>query len=367
MVMASITSATDPFYHRGLTTARFRDALARYVEASKPDPLAKDQMESLRLSWEQEQLGDDDRAPSGDEAYYCRSIRGTLTLSSEFVSVAIHVVCNCKILNCHEDDKRNNCTLSMNNESLNTKESTQNKSFQNEFYIRLTVGAKILPIGDCADSSARDEKKGRKERAARCKLQVGVAKRLHSDPLVRRLLGDENNNGSCPLPLCEALIQQNQMSGGRNLANNSSEELEERVNVHENSLEGVRNALFGHCEDNLDVLELLLSMPYMSRSPTLAKSAAAGGGRDGGSGEETLQHATTLSTLADRAYLRLLEDALFDACEKEGEDELLDDLILSDTIHDVDRTVVKGGDGAGRGRGQTGPSKRARQSDGHRR
>jgi len=33
--------------------------------------------------------------------------------------------------------------------------------------------------------------------------------------------------------------------------------------------------------------------------------------------------------LGDRAYLRLLEDAMFDACEKEGEDEILDDLNIS--------------------------------------
>ena len=32
---------------------------------------------------------------------------------------------------------------------------------------------------------------------------------------------------------------------------------------------------------------------------------------------------------AQLPYLRLLEDAMFDACEREGEDELLDELSIS--------------------------------------
>jgi len=37
----------------------------------------------------------------------------------------------------------------------------------------------------------------------------------------------------------------------------------------------------------------------------------------------------SLAKLGERAHLRLLEDAMFDACEKEGEDEILDDLTIS--------------------------------------
>ncbi len=51
--------------------------------------------------------------------------------------------------------------------------------------------------------------------------------------------------------------------------------------------------------------------------------------------EEGTEDTTTTSTslalceLAQRVYLHLLEDAMFDACEREGEDEFLDDLIIS--------------------------------------
>jgi len=169
-----------------------------------------------------------------------------------------------------------------------------------------------------------------------------MIKRLRSDRSISRLLIDEKGISSDEiidttgkeglhqkggLPLCEALIQQNQSKP--RTKNNSKDSdcvvgavtgnshthgaLEERVNVDEDSLEGIRNAIFSHCDGNLDVLEILLNLPYFPRSPS-----------------ESLNNPNTpLCTLAERAYLRLLEDAMFDACEKEGEDELLDDLNIS--------------------------------------
>merc|ERR1712157_252770 len=122
----------------------------------------------------------------------------------------------------------------------------------------------------------------------------GIIKRMKDDAYIKRLLkGGEDSSG---VLLCEALIQQNYGSC-------EADELEERFNVVPEPLEGVRKAIFSHCEDDLDALELLLNMPYLPRSN---------------------------SPLAERAYLRLLEDALFDACEREGEDDILDDLNISD-------------------------------------
>ena len=85
--------------------------------------------------------------------------------------------------------------------------------------------------------------------------------------------------------------------------------------------------MFGHSEDNLDVLEIVLNMPYLPRG-----SFSSGGGGEEGADPTVVLDATTSSALcelAQRAYLRLLEDAMFDACEREGEDELLDDLNIS--------------------------------------
>jgi len=395
MIMATSTT-TNPF--ESLTAVRFRDALARHVDVSKPDPLARGQMEALRLDWDQESSSDADgelirrqhsdgrgqHSNAGEEGHLWQwSLRGTLTLSSEYISVAIHVTCNCK-LNCGEGKGGNDSYSPMNQrgseKDIATNGPIPNERFKNEFYIRLTVNAKLMPAGDHAHSSTKEakgeEKSGRKERAAKRKIRAEMKKRLCSDPLIRRLLTEEDadrtnddastekkkmlttkqkhpNNGD-GLPLCEALIQQNQTPSLVESAGNVVVELEERVNVHENSLEGMRNALFGHCEDNLDVLEILLGMPYLPRST---------GGSD--SGAKSANRAA-LSTLAERTHLRLLEDAMFDACEREGEDELLDDLEISDTIHDDCGRKDDSRDGVdGKGRGKKGGKpKRMKPSDG---
>ena len=129
-------------------------------------------------------------------------------------------------------------------------------------------------------------------------------------------------------------------------------ELEERVNVDERVLDGIRTAIYSHAEDNLDILELLLNMPYLPRSsggggalilPQSNDAKGRGGEHEGedindippsaSSSSTTSDEADTImiiiNELAQRAYLRLLEDAMFDACEKEGEDELLDDLTIT--------------------------------------
>ena len=93
-------------------------------------------------------------------------------------------------------------------------------------------------------------------------------------------------------------------------------------------MEGIRNAIFSHTEDNLDVLELLLNMPYLPRS--------CRGNGDGSSATASTQgieysniQTKTRDVLGDRVYLRLLEDAMFDSCEREGGDDMLDDLNIS--------------------------------------
>ena len=91
--------------------------------------------------------------------------------------------------------------------------------------------------------------------------------------------------------------------------------MEERVNVSDPVAEGLRRALFSQAESSLDLVEILLSLPIL---PTATSSATA--------------TATALSftcPLANRAKLRLLEDAMLDACEREGEDDLIDDLTIS--------------------------------------
>eukprot|EP00804_Cyclotella_cryptica_P007305 CCRYP_002548-RA/>CCRYP_002548-RA protein AED:0.33 eAED:0.33 QI:0/-1/0/1/-1/1/1/0/90 len=53
--------------------------------------------------------------------------------------------------------------------------------------------------------------------------------------------------------------------------------------------------------------------------------------KDGVTSDTTVsKEENALKSLSERAFLRILKDAMWDACEKEGEDEMLDDLMISD-------------------------------------
>jgi hypothetical protein len=244
------------------------------------------------------------------------------------------------------------------------------KSFDDEFYFQLTVYAKLKSKTletTIADDEGYDDdinlttKKKTKEQKRKMehKLHAGMTNRLQSDVSIRRLLllpdinrnnnsntvnSNNNSNVDEGITLCEALIQRNRTT---------QLELEERVNVDEGVLDGIRTAIYSHAEDNLDILDLLLNMPYLPRSsgggsgalilPQSNDAKGRGGEHEGedindippsaSSSSTTSDEADTImiiiNELAQRAYLRLLEDAMFDACEKEGEDELLDDLTIT--------------------------------------
>ena len=172
-----------------------------------------------------------------------------------------------------------------------------------------------------------------------------MLKRLRSDHYIRKLFGDDKANNDC-VPLCEALIQQNLRSSDRSEGTNNIDELEERVNVEDGTLQGIKNAIFSQSEDNLDVLEIILNMPYLPRSSSPS------------SDNDILNQWP--SKLADRAYLRLLEDAMFDSCEKEGEDELLDDLNISGSNRHQHKAAAANSGGEGSGRDES--SKRMRKN-----
>lgn len=201
-------------------------------------------------------------------------------MSSEYISIAIHAVVKCKssltdnaaIGKVHGDGVMTSSTT----QESTKKAELQNERFHDELYMKLTVNANFASASE-HNASSKEDKLDRKERATKRKIRTGMMTRLHSNPSIKQLLMDEEDNSDrmikekkktnkhknadkvkeeCIPLLCEAIIQQNQTNGGKH------GELEERVNVHEDSLEGIRNAIFSHAEDNLDVLQLLLEMPY---------------------------------------------------------------------------------------------------------
>lgn len=347
------TSSTPP--PQQLTMKHFQDALVRHIDEAKPDPLVKNQMMNLRVRWDQKPNGSQDvhvessqkhAATDGSLASKSTSstdgIFGSLTLSSEYISIAIHARCQWRI----QDD---NVTASIRKKEEagayskldNATLDPLNGEFENEFYFRLGVSASCVPLNEYNKSADKEaarngtdevrQKMGRKERQMSRKLRSGMIKRLGADPLIRLLLVDEDKAAATSdgKLLCEALIQHNNGTDD----DQSNAKCEERVNVNSELIEGVKNAILSQCEGNLDVLELLLNFPYLPRAfkkedqseSSCNNSISSSKGSEG-----------TIQFLSSRAFLRILEDAMFDACEKEGEDEMLDDLNISDDENEQD-------------------------------
>ena len=342
-----------------ISTAQFHAAITRHIDETKPDPLAKRQLERISLSWKEDEgegsLALRNQRQQQQQNNRTSLVNGVLTLSSEYISIVIRAVCEFRVSSVSASKTTLPTTLSddkiapkaVGATSLIQSEDVLKSSFDDEFYFQLTVHAKLKSKSlETAIADENDDnltmKKTREHR-----LHLGMTNRLQSDVSIRRLLLlsdiDRSDNHTANnniinssnidegITLCEALIQRNRAT--------QSLELEERVNVDESILDGVRSAIYSHAEDNLDVLELLLNMPYLPRIAVgfifpLSNNAKGRGGEEGDhvSSSFTSDDATTMTIineLAQRAYLRLLEDAMFDACEKEGEDELLDDLTIT--------------------------------------
>ena len=92
------------------------------------------------------------------------------------------------------------------------------------------------------------------------------------------------------------------------------------MTVSEDICEAIKRAVWSSAESPLDVFEMLVQLPLLP----IVEHASLDPSKNNG------QKMTT-TPLANRAKLRLLEDAMCDACEKEGDNELLDDLQISDT------------------------------------
>lgn len=118
-----------------------------------------------------------------------------------------------------------------------------------------------------------------------------MLKRLRKDDYIQKLFSDKD------VILCQATIEK------------KPDELEERVYTAEVVAEGVRRAVWSSAESTMDVLDLVIQ--YFPLLPSKASRLSL------------------TTALADRAQLRLMEDVMCDACEKEGEDELVSDLAIT--------------------------------------
>lgn len=164
-----------------------------------------------------------------------------------------------------------------------------------------------------------------------------MKKRLEGDPFIRKLLScsrtkQQNFTG---VSVCEVLIQHKWPSNGSNdlRFDSSSPSVEERVDVSEEALEGIRRAVLSQTECNLTIMEIFISFPWLVTNTTSCGYRYRDRSKMERCSWDRFMSVTAMGvfrTACDRAALRLLEDALFDACEREGEDDIIEDLNLSD-------------------------------------
>ena len=214
---------------------------------------------------------------------------------------------------------------------------------------------------------ATSEKKisSRVDRKIQKKLIDGMRKRLQSDFYIKKIINLNNstsrNQHRSEVPdkliLCHSSIHQSvgkasHIGGVQSLKgdkSNSVDTLEERVVVSENSVKGIQRIFFA-CDDDetdayLTVMEFLLSMPYLPRKNVFQRNDIISQIRLSTSQQveflskqsdavKLIENITDICkdlipSIAERVYLRLLEDAMLDACEMEGNDDILDDLHIS--------------------------------------
>mmetsp|Transcript_14771 Transcript_14771/g.26503 ORF Transcript_14771/g.26503 Transcript_14771/m.26503 type:complete len:321 (-) Transcript_14771:2366-3328(-) len=313
-----------------LTTDLFYAALTRYIDENKPDPIARRQLEAWKLEWKNEDTAssfdnddEDDIIPSTNPAEQQQHIiRGTLQIEGEYVIVKLKMECTWN---------SNSSTSSSPNDGILT-------------YSCRVASAKFRET--TTGNTSNDNKDAKTDRKIRSKMIA----RLKQDSYISKLL-DLGSSGTRTDKFDPRLAK------AKIHVHEADHILEERADVSETAAEAIRRSVWSSAESSLDVVEVMLAFPSLP-------------------GTSHKSDITTITTtpLANRAKLRLLEDAMLDECEKEGEGELIEDLKISSSSSnpataagDIDESAVtgdlkkdrKGGKG---GRGKVGRKKAKFQS-----
>jgi len=273
--------AVDKIELHSLVSQQFYDSLNKYIDYNKPDPIARRQLECWELNWSDGDVCLNDIiscASWGEKKYGMQHlvcspenyVGGTLEIRGDYVAVTLEISCIWA-----DGDAAKNSIVE--DGKLN-------------YICRLKSGQFV----ERKDDESKTETKIRKK----------MISRLRQDSYISNLLEfTEENKHSANFCLAEANIY----------VDAKNFKLEERVDLSESTAETLRRALWPSTTSSLDVSEVILALPSLPCRNT------------GG--------VTTGTTrLANRAKLRLLEDAMVDECEKEGDDRLIEDLIISKNI-----------------------------------
>jgi hypothetical protein len=277
----TISSGSGTTVRVSLNDQVLRDALNVYLDETKPDPLVRQQLaDSSSWSWQEESP---DTAVSAvaellEEATHY--LAGTATWTGAYASVDL------RVRTCWK---------------ANATNSVDDKDNLNGSLVTVCHASARLGASPPLSPSSPPPKKSKEDKVQE-KITSRMVERLRDDAYIAKWLLAKDKQSKDPEPslLYEARI----------LLQNDSSQLEERVDTLPDVAEAIRRAVFFSAQDSLDVLEGVLALPWLpvvKHAPVLLSS-------------------NQTSALADRARLRLLEDAMCDACEQQGEEDIIQDL-----------------------------------------
>lgn len=298
-----------------LSTDLFRKALDRYVDYNKLDPLSRKQLEGWTFVWKDAELCSDN-GPTNESEFLpdpSHFLKGTLEIGGEHIVILLYAECLWKSFQLGGETSSDKTQYGQIHWSLRASA---------RFWTKTELRGQRRNNLDESDIGESDNK----DKKAQDKIRSKMVARLRDDDYISKLFVGKNNESSSSSSLSQSeSIESNKSRLGPLMAQAKIQfgptELEERVAVSENVSEAVKRAIWSTAESPLDVAGLFLSMPFL---PTTEHRIS------GNSEESTGAQQIITTTLANRAKLRLLEDAMCDACDKEGDDELLDDLNLSE-------------------------------------
>jgi hypothetical protein len=295
-----------------LDDACFAQCLHQYIADEKPDPIQKKQLESWKMTWTNDEKDDNSDditnntsrpSASTDEADVgtipmnftpSHVLSGRLQISNEYMTLTLCTKCvwvgditNGSIrFTCHVSARPN--TRATSSEEI-TEAATSTKI--NSTRITTTMIERL-----CRDDYIR-------------KILVPI----DTENISGTSKSNQNQHGYL---LCSASMDTKNESAATTPWNKN----EERVYCDEIIGEAIRRTIYSSSDSILDIVDILFRLPYL---PCITDSAT---GNDLGT--------TTATKLADRVRLRLLEEATYDACDNEPDDEIVDDLSIKDNQND---------------------------------
>lgn len=250
------------------STKGFLDAIERFIDENKPDPLSLKQLSCWSLEWKDSDDQDFPLSPS-------HALKGTLRITGEYLVVSLIVTC-----------------------SWSTSDTDDSHG---TLYYSCRASAKVRTKSEWKKSRQADGYNNNTK--ANDKVRSKMIKRLQQDAYISKILIQDNSDDKQKTKREPPILAQAKI-----IVDDTG--LEERVDVSEAICEAIKRSIWSSAESPLDIIDLILQFPCLP----------------------TIEHQDIISTttkLANRAKLRLLEDAMVDACEQEGEDEILQDLAIS--------------------------------------